>query len=269
MTSVVPTAGAATDTGRVRTTNEDSVLAAGSVFAVADGMGGHLAGDLASALATARLGGLGEFAELSPDHVVAALDAANADILAAADSAADPGAERAGMGTTVTGLCLVQVGGAAHWLVFNIGDSRVYRLADERLVRLTVDHSEVEELVAAGRITPEQARNHPLRNVVTRALGTDPAPAADLWVFPCTPGERFLACSDGLTTELTEDEIAGVLRAEPDPRRAAAALVAGAVAAGGRDNVTAVVVDLPVPATGAEVDSRTAPRARTAPGAGG
>jgi serine/threonine protein phosphatase PrpC len=265
VTSSVLSAGAATDTGRVRTTNEDSVLVAGTVFAVADGMGGHLAGDVASALATTRLSDLGSLAETTPDDVVAALDAANADILAAAD----PDSRRLGMGTTVTGLCLVRVGGAAHWLVFNIGDSRVYRLAGEQFARLTVDHSEVEELVTAGRITSEQARSHPLRNVVTRALGTNPAPVPDLWVFPCTPGERFLVCSDGLTTELDDDEITSVLRSDPDPQSTADVLVARAVAAGGRDNVTAVVVDLPAVAEVTEVDGRTAPRVRIVPGSGG
>ena len=257
--------GAATDVGRVRTTNEDSVLVAGTVFAVADGMGGHLAGDVASALATTRLGDLGALAEATPEDVVAALDAANADILAAAD----PDGQRHGMGTTVTGLCLVRMGGAAHWLVFNIGDSRVYRLAGEQLARLTVDHSEVEELVTAGRITSEQARSHPLRNVVTRALGTNPAPVADLWVFPCTPGERFLVCSDGLTTELDDDEIISVLRSEPVAQTAADVLVARAVAAGGHDNVTAIVVDLPAAADVTEVDGRTAPRRQIGPGSGG
>src|SRR5947207_1782171 len=120
---------------------------------------------------------------------------------------------------------------------------RVRDLVEDTLVQMTVDHSEVEELVASGTIGSEEARTHPRRNVVTRALGTDPAPDPDVWVFPPTPGERFLICSDGLPMELPDAEIAEVLRAEAVPQEAAEALVRKAVDAGGRDNVTAVVVD--------------------------
>jgi len=248
--------GAATDSGRVRAINEDSILTSGFVAAVADGMGGHAAGDVASRLAVARIGKVADDHDaLRPDDLIGAITDANADILAAAraDTA------RAGMGTTLSGLGVVFVGGTDHWMVFNVGDSRVYRLSDGVLTQVTVDHSEVEELVAAGVLTAEQARVDERRNIVTRSLGTDPAPHADTWVFPPTPGERFLVCSDGLPLEVDDEQIRALLHAEPDAQRAADALVAAAVAAGGRDNVTVVVVDLePAPEVGPDVV--TAPR---------
>jgi PPM family protein phosphatase len=127
--------------------------------------------------------------------------------------------------------------------VFNVGDSRVYRFADGAVAQLTTDHTEVAELVAAGDLTEEEARGHPLGNVLTRALGIVPAPEPDIEVFAASGAERFLICSDGLTLELDDAAIAAVLAATPDPAEAAERLVAAAVAAGGRDNVTAVVVD--------------------------
>jgi protein phosphatase len=246
--------GSATDTGRIREINEDSVYTGESVFAVADGMGGHAAGEVASALAVARLGHLVAAGGLDPDRLREGVAAANADILDAADR--DPA--RAAMGTTLAGIGLIEFAGSDHWIVFNVGDSRVYRFADDRLAQLTVDHSEVAELVAAGLIAPEEARGHRNRNVVTRALGLRPAPEPDVWMFPPTPDERFVVCSDGLTGELTDDEIAAVLRAEPEAQLAAARLVELAVAAGGRDNVTVIVVDrAPSPD---DIDEDTVPR---------
>lgn len=229
----------ASDRGRVREVNEDSAIVRNVVFAVADGMGGHAAGEVASGMATARVNQLGERATLKPDDVRDALALANQDILASVERYP----ERAGMGTTICGLGLVGFAGTQHWVVFNLGDCRVYRFAEDNLVRMTVDHSEVEELVASGAITSEAARTHPRRHVVTRALGMDPVPDADLRVFPPTPGERFVICSDGLFVELSDAEIADVLRTEPNPQQAAEALVSRAVEAGGRDNVTVVVVD--------------------------
>ena len=235
-------AGAATDTGRVRDHNEDSVLAGNGLFAVADGVGGHAAGEVASALVVARLGSLdrlGELPDLSPEAVRAHIALANQEILDSTELNPD----QFGMGTTVAGLALIWFAGAEHWVVFNVGDSRVYRFAQDLLDQLTVDHTEVAELVAAGSITEEAAKTHPRRNVVTRALGTDPGPEVDVWILPPTPGERFLVCSDGLTLELTEDQIAAVLREQSDAYATARLLVRMAVEAGGRDNVSAVVVD--------------------------
>jgi protein phosphatase len=241
---VLTRAGAASDTGRVRSRNEDSAFAGAGVYAVADGMGGHAAGDVASGLAVAALGRLEQRPDRGPQDVRAELARANRDILASAG--ADPA--RSGMGTTVAGVSLVRVAGTEHWAVFNVGDSRVYRFVDDALTQITVDHSE------PNNTTPQ--------HVVTRALGTDPGPDADLWVFPPTPGERFLICSDGLPRELADTEIAAVLRAETGAQDAADSLVRRAVSAGGRDNVTAVVVDHVAPVDPDEDVHTTPPRHR-------
>jgi len=249
--------GVATDPGVQRAVNEDSVVAVARLAAVADGMGGHAAGDVASHIAIQRLELLAAHADaLGPDELLAAIDDANEQILAAASG--EP--SRRGMGTTLAGVGVASIGGSDHWVVFNVGDSRVYQLSDGRLTQVTVDHSEVEELVAAGALSPAEARVDPRRNIVTRSLGTDPAPQADLWVFPPTPGERFLVCSDGLTIEMTDAAIAEVLRREPDPQRAAEELVSVALDAGGRDNVTVVVVDGAPSEAGSELSIDTAPR---------
>ncbi|WP_433269095.1 PP2C family protein-serine/threonine phosphatase [Actinosynnema sp. CS-041913] len=232
-------AGAASDVGLVRLSNEDSLLVGSALFAVSDGMGGHAAGEVASAMAVDHLRALDERADLRPDDIRATLWEANTAIRGA--GAANP--EQAGMGATVTGIGLVQFAGSPRWVVFNLGDSRVYRYADGVLTLLTVDHSEAAELVASGTLTVEEARYSRYRNVITRALGVHPAVDPDQWVFPPVAGERFVICSDGLTGELEDVEIADVLRDVSDAEPAAAELVRRAVAAGGRDNVTVVVVD--------------------------
>jgi PPM family protein phosphatase len=256
-------AGAATDSGQVRDHNEDSVFAGSGLYAVADGIGGHAAGEVASAMAVARLERLGGLPDLNPEAVRAHLALANQEIL---DSAARH-PEQSGMGTTVAGMALARFAGTDHWVVFNVGDCRVYRFTGDVLDQLTVDHTEVAELIAAGTIGPEQAQTHPRRNVVTRALGTDPAPEVDLWILPPTPGERFLICSDGLPLELTDAQITQVLREQSDSYDAARMLVRLAVEAGGRDNVSAVVVDTLPDQESASVDD-TAPRVHTGPAAG-
>ncbi len=210
-----------------------------ALFVVADGMGGHAAGEVASGIVIERMRALGDRADLTTHDVRSALTGANRDILAQVRR--NP--KRAGMGTTVAGVCLVASDGCPEWVVFNIGDSRVYRFVDGGLTQVTVDHSEVGEMVAAGMISGEAARFHPRRNVVTRALGMDPAPDVDVWVLPASPGERYLVCSDGLCLEMADEEIADVLVAEPVAARAATALVRAAVDAGGRDNVSVIVVD--------------------------
>lgn len=232
--------GASTHVGRVRDHNEDSVLAEGLVFAVADGMGGHAAGEVASALAVESLRRLCERPAERPEDVAAALAAANLSILESQSRTP----EQRGMGTTVSGLTVATEGGREQWVVFNIGDSRVYRLADDRMHLLTRDHSEVRELLDAGVIDAAEAARHPLRNVITRSLGSDPPPMADTWVLPPVRGERFVICSDGLSNELDDDEIRRVTGTHPDPQVAADELVAAAVRAGGRDNVSVVVVSV-------------------------
>lgn len=232
--------GASTDTGRVRDHNEDSALAEGGVFVVADGMGGHAAGEVASGIVIETMRELVGRDDLTSDDVPRQLLAANERILKAVR--ARP--EQRGMGTTATGLVLVTAGGADHWVVFNVGDSRVYRWIDGTLTQMTVDHSEVQELVDAGVITDAEARVHPARNVVTRSLGTDHAYTSDTWVLPPYAGERFVICSDGLTNEVGDEGLSEIVRANPDPQAASEELVRAAVEAGGRDNVTVVVVAL-------------------------
>ncbi|PFG42144.1 protein phosphatase [Isoptericola jiangsuensis] len=243
--------GAATHRGARRTLNEDSFLAGGSVFFVADGMGGHDAGEVASAAAVDALRPL-------QDAPIVGVDAVR--VLVRAAHHAVRGIETApgrGAGTTLSGVVLTEQGGEPYWLVVNMGDSRTYRLADGELEQVSVDHSEVQELVDAGEITRAEALTHPRRHVVTRALGAPETPDADYWFLPVHAGDRLLVCSDGLTGELTDERIAVLLLTQPDPQTAAERLVAEALAAGGRDNITVLVVD----ATGLADDlESTAPR---------
>jgi PPM family protein phosphatase len=259
---MVVRAGAATDVGRVRQHNEDSILADRTVFAVADGMGGHAAGEVASGIVVDTLRELADAPTRRRDDLVEALALANRRILESV--ARHP--ERTGMGTTATGLAVVTAGGSDHWAVFNVGDSRVYRFMDDQLRLVTVDHSEVRELVDAGLITEDEAARHPLRNVVTRSLGSEPAPTPDIWVFPPHPGERFVVCSDGLSGELPLERIHQLVAEHDDPQECAEALVSAAVDAGGRDNVSVVVVALDADPEG-EADIDTAPRAGAGAGA--
>ncbi len=243
------THGAATSTGRVRRINEDSYLTAPPIYAVADGMGGHGSGGLASALAVQVLASCAALHPLFLEAVLAALEEANQVIIERETANL--------MGTTVTGLVGLGTAGADHLMVFNVGDSRVYRLAADGIEQLTVDHSEVQELLLDGLITREQARIHPRRNVVTRALGTDPVLLADHWLLPAVGGDRFLLCSDGLFSELLDEEILPLLSAGT-PQQAAEALVMAANDVGGRDNITAVIVDIESDDDGA--DGTTTPR---------
>jgi protein phosphatase len=226
--------GAATDIGHVRKVNEDSYLASPPLYAVADGMGGHAAGDVASALAVDVLAAYARF-PLSVSVVLAALEEANKAIIR--------GDQGSGMGTTVAGLALLDTAEDTRLMVFNVGDSRVYRLTEGRLDQVTVDHSEVQELVTLGAITREQARTHPRRNIVTRALGGYPELWPDHWLLPAVAGDRYLICSDGLHGELPDDALRALL-ASGGPQEAAESLVRAANEAGGHDNVTAIVVDV-------------------------
>ena len=227
----------ASDVGRVRDHNEDGFLDTPGVYAVADGLGGHAAGEVASRIAIEVLAVLAQREVTGPDEVAAAVTEANDRILAA--QADHP--EQRGMGTTVTGLALT-AGEDLQWVVFNVGDSRVYRVAGGSAEQLTRDHSEVAELVEAGLLDPEDAADHPMRHVITRSLGISREVVTDAWLRPVEAGEWFVVCSDGLTNEV-DDATVGRLVAEADtPRAAADALVTAALEAGGRDNVTVVVV---------------------------
>jgi serine/threonine protein phosphatase PrpC len=237
-TGLVVRSGAATHVGRVRPHNEDSVVSGSRVFAVADGMGGHAAGEVASRIAVEALTELDGLPPHRAEDVAGALHAANQRML---DAQAGRSGER-GMGTTATGLALLEGESGFDWLAFNVGDSRVYRFAEGRLVQVSRDHSEVQSLLDAGLLGPDEVADHPLRNVITRSLGSDPAPEADVWVLPPTAGERFVLCSDGLSGELDDREIERLVAENDDPQVAAERLVAAAVEAGGHDNVSVVVV---------------------------
>ena len=239
--------GAATSVGRVRQVNEDRFLAVPPLFVVADGMGGHGSGDVASTIAIAEMSACAALRPLFKEAVLTALEHANRNIIE----------QDSRMGTTVTGLAGLETAGGDHLMVFNVGDSRVYRLAGHRLEQLTVDHSEVQELVLAGVITREQARTHPRRNVITRALGSDPGLIPDHWLLPAVGGDRYLICSDGLFSELPDEVILALLTVG-SPQQAAESLVAAANDAGGRDNVTVLVVDIDSDDDGA--DETTLPR---------
>jgi protein phosphatase len=219
----------------VRALNEDALLAHPPVFLVADGMGGHEAGDVASRLAVEEFALLAGLTVVDPSDLHASFRRAAQRIRGAF--------ERREGGTTVAGVALGEHDGTAHWLVFNVGDSRVYRWQAGELAQLTVDHSVVQELVDSGALSREDAEQHPERHVLTRALGTGADPEPDYWMLPAQPGDRILVCSDGVTGELAPAEIAAVLAATEGSTAAAAELVRRAVEAGGRDNTTAVVVE--------------------------
>lgn len=248
-------AAAVTHPGLVRSTNEDSVLVTDWLVAVADGLGGHAAGEVASQLAVARMRELAEQPTINSDDVTAAIADVNRLILEKAESESG----YAGMGTTLCGMGVVSVGGSQHCIVFNVGDSRVYRFQDGQLQQVTVDHSELQELRDAGQISEQAAQHYLRRNVVTRSMGSEPAPTPDLWVFPPSAQERFLVCSDGLTTEVDDALIARTLAEHPDPGPAASTLLEQALAAGGRDNIAVIVVNLDNADSGL-VPADTAPR---------
>ncbi len=234
------------DVGRKRAVNEDSVLVGPPVFAVADGMGGHAAGDRASAAVVDRLAALradstgGDYLELR--RLDEALSAAAVDI--DEFSAHIP----IGAGTTVTGAVLALQDGEPHFAVFNIGDSRVYRLSGDGFRRVTRDHSVVQELVDAGLLHADDAEDHPESNVITRAVGFREEPRPDVWMLPVQPGMRLLLCSDGLTKELDDARVHQLLASGGSAAETADLLMDAALAAGGRDNVTVVVIDVAAPA---------------------
>jgi serine/threonine protein phosphatase PrpC len=236
---------AVTDTGRRREVNQDAMFASYPLFVVADGMGGHVGGEIASASTIDRLRAVADDGHVSPKTIEKALARAVKDI------ASHPEATDDGTGTTVTGVFLDTTGEAAHWVTLNIGDSRVYLLRDGAIVQITTDHSVVQELVAAGRLSPEEAENHPYGNVITRAVGPSEGVTPDYVRLDVTEGDRFVICSDGLTKELTDYGIRHFLDENPDPADAASAMLEAALENGGRDNITIIVLDVGRPADAA------------------
>ena len=230
--------GYGTDRGLRRELNEDSFIASDPVFAVADGMGGHEAGEVASGMCVRALAAMPQLATGKRSITAAVLQ----QYLVRADSAIRQ-ATGARAGTTLAGAVVVEQMGMPYWLVMNIGDSRTYRLSQGEFAQVSVDHSEVQELVDAGEITPEEAAVHPRRHVVTRALGTGDETEADYWLLPVEEGDRILVCSDGLNSELTDEHMFRILSTVGDPQDAVDALIQAALRNGGRDNVTVIVVD--------------------------
>jgi PPM family protein phosphatase len=231
---------AGTDVGRARSGNEDSYFCGRTVLAVADGLGGHQGGEVASAAAAEPLAALDgrEFADPAEaaEALTAAIREANSAILDQA--AGDPGLW--GMGTTVTAAALA---GERHLQLAHVGDSRAYLLRDGSLEQLTTDHTVVAELVRRGRLTPAQAAIHPERSILTRAVGLDPRVPVDTPdPLELQDGDQVLLCSDGLTEPVDDDQIAQLLSAEPDGNAACQALIDAANAAGGPDNITVVLL---------------------------
>jgi PPM family protein phosphatase len=225
-----------TDTGRQRRDNEDSAFARAPVFVVADGMVGAQAGEVASRIA------IEAFERGLPDDGSAEERLANrvreANHQIYERSRADRG--RAGMGTTLTAAYVDD----AHVAIAHVGDSRAYLFRDGTLQRLTQDHSLVDELVRRGKLTEEQAAEHPQRSIITRALGPEPDVEVDTWTYPARPGDVILLCSDGLTSMISEDQVRAALESHESLDAAADALIDAANQAGGRDNITVVLFRL-------------------------
>lgn len=231
--------GATTDVGMVRQQNEDAFHAEENLYIVADGMGGHNAGEVASALAVSTVRSGARMGIRTPDQFRELVQQANTAIYTASldDST------QSGMGTTLTAAAVVP-GEEPRILVANVGDSRTYLFRSGALTRLSIDHSYVQELVNEGIITPEEARVHPRRNIVTRAMGIDRSVQVDVFSHLVRTGDRLVLCSDGLVDEVPDTDIARVLTEHTDPQETAEVLVMVANANGGRDNTTVIVLDI-------------------------
>ncbi len=228
--------GSRTDIGYVRDHNEDSLIIIPPLFAVADGMGGHEAGEIASEITVNTL------AELTPSHLeaeglTAAVEAANYNVM----KAPRQGIGRDGMGTTLTAAMLE----GERLLIAQVGDSRAYLLHKGHLQQITRDHSLMADLIEAGQITPEEARVHPNRSVITRAIGSDIHMRPDIYELNVDAGDRILLCSDGLSSMISNNAIESIMRRQSDAQHCADELVTAALENGGADNVTVVVADVP------------------------
>ena len=239
--------GSGTDVGRMRNHNEDSLFAAPPLFVVADGMGGHAAGEVASELAIQTI------SQLAPGYPNGPmLENAITEANRAVYECARANERRAGMGTTVTAALLQ----GTRLVIAQVGDSRAYLLHGGELQQLTRDHSLMQDLIDAGEITPAEARIHPQRNFITRALGTSPSVKADIYELNVSPGDRLLLCSDGLCGMLEDSDMALALRTIRNPQTCATELIQMANQAGGHDNITAIVVDVSGTDTAADTRER-------------
>lgn len=250
---------AATHVGHVRATNEDSILNAPPIYLVADGMGGHNAGEVASAIAVE------EFEKLTIQENVTVEQLGEA-LRSAATRIGELGGESTlGAGTTVAVVATMVLDGVGYWVVLNLGDSRVYRLSGEIFEQVSVDHSVVQELMDRGELTAEQAKIHPYRHMVTRALGAGPESDPDYWLIPAEAGDRMLICSDGLTGEVDDTAIERLLRSPADVRTLSQDLVGRALDGGGHDNVSVVVVEAVEVVGQSRVAENTTSRSGAAP----
>lgn len=239
--------GAASDVGRVRRTNEDAYFASSPVFVVADGMGGHQAGEVASAIAVeefAHLAHDGYDSSKAAEVVAATLRTCQRRIQEYGAAHRQDDENEWYAGTTVAAAVLCEDEEGAKWLLTNLGDSRIYKLHNDRLDQVSVDHSVVQELLDSGQIDEETAAIHPERHVITRALGGPVFREPDFFVLPLSSAERVVLCSDGVSGMISETVMHQIVSTVDDPRDAAAALVAAALEAGGEDNATAVVIDV-------------------------
>ena len=233
-----------TDTGLQRRANEDSLLVRSPLFVVADGMGGAQAGEVASRVAVETFrGGLDDGSD-PESSLVNQVELANSHI----NELSHQSAEHAGMGTTITAVYV----GELDVSIAHVGDSRAYCMRDGELLRLTDDHSLVDELIRQGKLTPEEAEEHPQRSVITRALGPEATVEVDVRSFRGRPDDVYLLCSDGLTTMLGEDELLELLGSHERLRDVGEGLIAAANAAGGKDNITVVLLRLEEVLTQAE-----------------
>lgn len=228
----------ATDTGVVRQVNQDALYADDNLVVVADGMGGHAAGEVASAM-TIDIVSKSFATTPTLEGLEASIERANLEVMA--DARANP--SRHGMGTTVVAVGLVAEGSNRVPTLFHVGDSRAYQIRDGAIRQLSQDHSVVEEWVRMGRISAEEAAVHPKRHQLTRAIGVEDRLNVDILSLSVQPGDRVLLCSDGLTNEVTDEQIARTVSGEADLQRAVQSLVAQANANGGKDNISAILVE--------------------------
>ena len=246
--------GSATDVGRVRTVNQDLPLERPNLYAVADGMGGHVGGEVAARVAVATLE---QAFERAP--TVVGLHEAVSEANTAVWHESQANAELRGMGTTLTALALVGAGGRDVLALANVGDSRAYVFSDGEMIQVTDDHSLAEERMRHGEMTEAEAAVHPQRHILTRALGVSSEVETDMWELELRAGDRVLLCSDGLSNEVEADEMAAVLRTVADPQDAAQRLVDVANEHGGADNITVVIVDVQVGEEGSTPASKVTP----------
>ncbi len=245
---------ARTDVGKARHLNEDSLIAEPGLFAIADGMGGKAAGDIASAMVVEHLAGVAPRVPLPLDVVAELVASANS---AVRERAAATGNE--GMGTTLVAAVLIDNAGLDSILVVNVGDSRCYLYEQRGMRALTHDHSVVQEMVDAGSLTAEEARRHPDRNVVTRAIGADDVVVPDYVVLEPAAQQRLLLCSDGVSAQVRPEFLTQVLSESPDPHDAVTAIFDRVLEGNAPDNLTAIVVDVEWAEQTTETDV-TAPR---------